>query len=133
MAGPCVQPTVAPQDRLRTCYLRNPGPPTLAVRAPSSLPLECTQGCLAKKQPDGQDQRPVGRPRESRPGQIDQTCRDDLEMCRKPAWRRAMWDPVAGSEGWALLCASAGVSSIEGSCHISRSLITPFTFIEDYF
>ena len=37
--------------------------------------------------------RPVGRPRKSWLGQIDQTCREELEMGRVPAWRLAMRDP----------------------------------------
>ena len=38
--------------------------------------------------------RPVGRPRKSWLGQIDQTCREELEMGRVPAWRLAMRDPL---------------------------------------
>ena len=37
--------------------------------------------------------RPVGRPRKSWLGQIDQTCREEVEMGRVPAWRLAMRDP----------------------------------------
>ena len=40
--------------------------------------------------------RPVGRPRRSWLGQLDETCREELEMGRVPAWRLASRDP----RGW---------------------------------
>ena len=40
--------------------------------------------------------RPVGQPRKSWLGQIDQTCCEELEMGLVPAWRLATGDP----HGW---------------------------------
>ncbi|XP_069970519.1 uncharacterized protein [Penaeus vannamei] len=37
--------------------------------------------------------RPVGQPRKSWLGQIDQTCREERKISRVPAWRLAMRDP----------------------------------------